>query len=96
MISFYFYFADNAGVIVNPKGEMKGECLLFRYIFYYTLLEVPACIKKTKNFSHKGITLVFYFKHSLFGIYKGTGLELGLICREKGNHGLCNFLGLRM
>lgn len=22
-------FADNAGVIVNPKGEMKGESLLF-------------------------------------------------------------------
>lgn len=20
------YFEDNAGVIVNPKGEMKGEC----------------------------------------------------------------------
>jgi large subunit ribosomal protein L23e len=22
----YIYFEDNAGVIVNPKGEMKGEC----------------------------------------------------------------------
>jgi large subunit ribosomal protein L23e len=21
----YIYFEDNAGVIVNPKGEMKGE-----------------------------------------------------------------------
>lgn len=49
MIYFFIYFVDNAGVIVNPKGEMKGECLLFRYIFYYTLLEVPACIKKTKR-----------------------------------------------
>ena len=24
----YIYFEDNAGVIVNPKGEMKGEFLL--------------------------------------------------------------------
>ena len=24
----FIYFEDNAGVIVNPKGEMKGECLL--------------------------------------------------------------------
>lgn len=23
----YIYFEDNAGVIVNTKGEMKGECL---------------------------------------------------------------------
>lgn len=23
----YIYFEDNAGVIVNPKGEMKGEQL---------------------------------------------------------------------
>jgi hypothetical protein len=22
----YIYFEDNAGVIVNPKGEMKGQC----------------------------------------------------------------------
>lgn len=22
----YIYFEDNAGVIVNNKGEMKGEC----------------------------------------------------------------------
>ena len=22
----FLYFEDNAGVIVNPKGEMKGEC----------------------------------------------------------------------
>ena len=24
----FIYFEDNAGVIVNPKGEMKGTCLL--------------------------------------------------------------------
>ena len=23
----FIYFEDNAGVIVNPKGEMKGACL---------------------------------------------------------------------
>lgn len=27
-LSFFFKFADNAGVIVNPKGEMKGTALI--------------------------------------------------------------------
>ena len=26
----FIYFEDNAGVIVNPKGEMKGKTQLFR------------------------------------------------------------------
>jgi len=29
-----FGFADNAGVIVNPKGEMKGKKLMFLLICY--------------------------------------------------------------
>ena len=48
----YIYFEDNAGVIVNPKGEMKGGLLLcFTYILrstpeltrdaYYLLLFYP-------------------------------------------------------
>ena len=24
---YYMYFEDNAGVIVNPKGEMKGSAI---------------------------------------------------------------------
>ena len=24
---YYLYFEDNAGVIVNPKGEMKGSSI---------------------------------------------------------------------
>ena len=27
MIIKYSYFLDNAGVIVNPKGEMKGSAI---------------------------------------------------------------------
>ena len=32
----FLYFEDNAGVIVNVKGEMKGICLI--YPFCYTPL----------------------------------------------------------
>lgn len=28
----FIYFEDNAGVIVNPKGEMKGERRTFRLL----------------------------------------------------------------
>jgi hypothetical protein len=28
-----FLLADNAGVIVNPKGEMKGKCSLICLLF---------------------------------------------------------------
>jgi large subunit ribosomal protein L23e len=24
---YYIYFEDNAGVIINPKGEMKGSAI---------------------------------------------------------------------
>lgn len=27
-LSFFLKFADNAGVIVNPKGEMKGTAFI--------------------------------------------------------------------
>ncbi len=30
----YLYFEDNAGVIVNVKGELKG--MITRYSFYYS------------------------------------------------------------
>ena len=33
----FIYFEDNAGVIVNPKGEMKGKNL-FAYFFSNVLL----------------------------------------------------------
>lgn len=35
----YFFPSDNAGVIVNPKGEMKGNVYLFFYFskyYFYT------------------------------------------------------------
>ena len=42
----FLYFEDNAGVIVNPKGEMKGsaitgpvakECVSLSYFFLFFL-----------------------------------------------------------
>lgn len=33
MCDLYFVFLDNAGVIVNIKGEMKGEALLYCGLF---------------------------------------------------------------
>ena len=38
----YIYFEDNAGVIVNPKGEMKGMCRLV-YALCYRLVVLYFC-----------------------------------------------------
>lgn len=33
----FIYFEDNAGVIVNPKGEMKGTiyCILYAIVVHH-------------------------------------------------------------
>ncbi|XP_020270238.1 60S ribosomal protein L23 isoform X2 [Asparagus officinalis] len=36
----YMYFEDNAGVIVNPKGEMKGKADSARDILFNMLLHL--------------------------------------------------------
>lgn len=35
----YFSFADNAGVIVNPKGEMKGKIKGYLLVYFFFYLE---------------------------------------------------------
>ena len=37
----YIYFEDNAGVIVNPKGEMKGEQISWMTALSFYLLSGP-------------------------------------------------------
>ena len=61
----FIYFEDNAGVIVNPKGEMKGEKpgtreqqpLLFskKQPDSYDFLEARgSCIRRGYGFSSRG------------------------------------------
>ena len=56
----FIYFEDNAGVIVNPKGEMKGALLLSMtaqpalcLILYRQPLASPACVETLRTVFHR-------------------------------------------
>ena len=49
----FLYFEDNAGVIVNNKGEMKGG-----FVYMYTLNSIIVLVNATGTFTQQTIAVM--------------------------------------